>query len=198
MKDVLLIVAASFQKQVETKSLLTHMVYFSVAMGCKSLVTISVLVWRAHYHLYLFVCTCNCCTSCCDIYQHATDSLLMDAFGLCKCEWQWYCWGELRGQAERSRLCVCVCGCDKILKPRAQNSSVLAVDWRHWRGRVAAAHWKFLPISPSFLLLETGLFHSLLDLIYIFCKALNNTGSWHYACFGTERMQGERSNGPTK
>lgn len=54
---------------------------------------------------------------------------------------------------------------------------------RHQRGRVAAAaaaaSWPTI-LPMSHLLLETGLFHSLLDLIYTFCKALSNKGSWQW------------------
>lgn len=41
----------------------------------------------------------------------------------------------------------------------------------------------------SHLLLETGLFHSLLVLIYTFSKALSNEGSWHDACVGAGRVR---------
>lgn len=55
MRYVLLIIAASLQKVSKTESLLTHMVYFSVAMDYKSL-RMSTLVWHTHYHLFLFAC----------------------------------------------------------------------------------------------------------------------------------------------
>lgn len=70
-----------------TKSLLTHMVYFSVAMGCKSL-RLRKPLSGIHITIYFCLCACNCCTSCCDTYRHATDLFLTAAFGLCKREWQ--------------------------------------------------------------------------------------------------------------
>ncbi len=79
MRYVLLIVAASLQKASKTESLLTDMVYFSVAMDCKSLRLCQPLS-GVHITIYFCLCACNCCTSCCDTYQHATDSFLTAAF----------------------------------------------------------------------------------------------------------------------
>lgn len=173
------------------KSLLTHMVYFSVAMDCKS------------------ICPCHACVVCSLSFIFVCIQLLHISWRFSSV-WHWLIplsnlwfmlvrmaalvsgWG-LRSQAEKT-------GCDKTLKPGAQHLSILAGVMWHWSGRVATAAQQptILPITMSHSLLETSLFHSLLDLIYTFCNVLNNTGSWHCACFGTGRKETEHLRGLTK
>lgn len=63
MRYVLLTVAASLQKATKTKGLFTHMVYFSVAMDCKSPDSVSpCLVYTLPF---IFVCA------------HATAALII-------------------------------------------------------------------------------------------------------------------------
>lgn len=131
--------AVSLQKASKTKSLLTHMVYFSVAMGCKSLLLCQSLS-GVHITICFCLCACNFCTSCRNTYQHAAQSLLTADFGLRKCERVWV-WVEKPGKKKTVYMCVCVhkFGWIKFwIQAGAQRSSVLAANLWHWRGSVAA------------------------------------------------------------
>ena len=113
MRYVLLIVAAGTQKASKTEILLTHMVYVSAAVSCKSL-PLRQPFSGVQITIYFCLCACNCCTSCCDTYQHSSwlpsvDVSVngRDSVGV---------WG-LRSQAERRlAVCVCVCVCVSVCK----------------------------------------------------------------------------------
>ena len=115
MRYVLLIVAAGTQKASKTEILLTHMVYVSAAVSCKSL-PLRQPFSGVQITIYFCLCACNCCTSCCDTYQHSSwlpsvDVSVngRDSVGV---------WG-LRSQAERRLavcVCVCVCVCVSVCK----------------------------------------------------------------------------------
>lgn len=80
MRYILLIMAAHLQKASKPESLSTHMIYFSV---CKIVNHVECLpLSGAHTTIYFCLHACNYCTSCCDAYQHASDSFLTTAFGL--------------------------------------------------------------------------------------------------------------------
>lgn len=91
----------------------------------------------------------------------------------------WFMLVKMAAVASRWQLCRCAVkgqdsyctwrySCDKLEKPGSQYLSILAGSLWDWRRRVATAAPRptFLPIFLFLPLLETGLFHSLLDLIY--------------------------------
>ena len=127
MRYVLLIVAAGTQKASKTKILLTHMVYFPVAVSCKS------LPFRQPFSgvqitIYFCLCACNCCTSCRDTYQHSSwlHSVYVSVNGRDSVR-VWGGW-EAKQREDWLYVWVCVsvwvCGCDKILKPGAHHSFI--------------------------------------------------------------------------
>lgn len=193
MRYALLIVAAGLKKACKTKSLLTHMSFFSLWPWIVNHIDY-VSPCLVYTFKFIFVCVHVAAAPLAAMLISmplTRSSRLLLVYVSVNGSSGVRVWGWEAKQRE-DWLCVSVwiCGVDKILKPGAQRPSILAGDWRHWRGRVAAAAAQptILPIPLSHSLLETGLFHSLLALIYTFCKALNNAGSWHYACFGTGRM----------
>lgn len=170
------------------------MVYFFVAMDCKSICLCQAcMVYTLPFSFVLF----HRCTYYGDSYRCDTDSFPQQSLVYVSENGSGSVgvWAEKPSRAKVG--CVRMYGCDKILNPGAEHLSILAGEMWHWRGRVATGVQQptILPIMLSLSLLEMGLFHSLLVVIYTFCEVPNNTGSWHRACFGTGKKQTEHLRG---